>query len=93
VRARRLTDREGSRLAQIVRLGKHGSIIGQAGLQPRAGARPRPHDLRHTFATQTMIDPERTEPMARPAPAQPTPSPADMLSRRDEYGVLAGLIR
>lgn len=28
----------------------------QAGLMPRAGARPRAHDLRHTFATQTMID-------------------------------------
>jgi integrase len=27
-----------------------------AGLRPRAGARPRPHSLRHTFATQTMID-------------------------------------
>jgi integrase len=27
-----------------------------AGLRPRAGARPRPHALRHTFATQTMID-------------------------------------
>ncbi len=28
----------------------------QAGLPTRAGARPRAHDLRHTFATQTMID-------------------------------------
>jgi integrase len=27
-----------------------------AGLPLRAGARPRPHGLRHTFATQTMID-------------------------------------
>jgi integrase len=27
-----------------------------AGLRPRAGAHPRPHALRHTFATQTMID-------------------------------------
>ncbi len=27
-----------------------------AGLQPRAGARPRLHDFRHTFATRTMID-------------------------------------
>ena len=27
-----------------------------AGLRLRAGARPRPHGLRHTFATQTMID-------------------------------------
>ena len=28
----------------------------RAGLRPRAGARPRPHDLRHAFATQSMID-------------------------------------
>lgn len=37
----------------------HGALhqmIGHAGLPVRAGARPRPHDLRHTFATQTMID-------------------------------------
>lgn len=27
-----------------------------AGLQPRAGARPRLHDFRHTFATRTMIE-------------------------------------
>lgn len=39
----------------------------QAGLTPRAGARPRAHDLRHSFATQAMIaayraggDPART---------------------------------
>jgi integrase len=31
-----------------------------AALPPRAGARPRPHDLRHTFATQTMIDAYRS---------------------------------
>lgn len=31
-----------------------------AGLPPRAGARPRPHDLRHTFATQSMIDAYRS---------------------------------
>jgi integrase/recombinase XerD len=31
-----------------------------AGLPVRAGARPRPHDLRHTFATQTMIDAYRS---------------------------------
>lgn len=28
----------------------------RAGLLPRAGARPRQHDLRHAFATQSMID-------------------------------------
>jgi integrase len=32
------------------------SMTGHAGLSPRAGARPRLHDLRHTFATRTMID-------------------------------------
>lgn len=31
-----------------------------AGLPLRAGARPRPHGLRHTFATQTMIDAYRS---------------------------------
>jgi integrase len=31
-----------------------------AGLPLRAGARPRPHDLRHTFATQSMIDAYRS---------------------------------
>jgi integrase len=31
-------------------------MICHAGLPLRAGARPRPHGLRHTFATQTMID-------------------------------------
>jgi len=27
-----------------------------AGLSARPGATPRPHDLRHAFATQTMIE-------------------------------------
>jgi integrase len=35
-------------------------MIRHAGLPLRAGARPRPHDLRHTFATQTMIDAYRS---------------------------------
>jgi integrase len=37
----------------------HGALhqmIGHCSLPVRAGARPRPHDLRHTFATQTMIE-------------------------------------
>ena len=41
----------------------HGALhqmIRHAGLRRRAGARPRPHDLRHTFATQTMIDAYRS---------------------------------
>ena len=32
------------------------SMTKYAGLSPRAGARPRLHDLRHSFATRTMID-------------------------------------
>ena len=35
-------------------------MIRHAGLPTRAGTRPRPHHLRHTFATQTMIDAYRT---------------------------------
>ena len=31
-------------------------MVQHAGLPARAGARPRLHDFRHTFATQTMID-------------------------------------
>jgi integrase len=31
-------------------------MVQHAGLPVRAGARPRLHDFRHTFATQTMID-------------------------------------
>jgi integrase len=41
----------------------HGALhqmIRHAGLPVRAGARPRPHDLRHTFATQTMIEAYRS---------------------------------
>jgi integrase len=41
----------------------HGALhqlIHHAGLPVRGGARPRPHDLRHTFATQSMIDAYRS---------------------------------
>lgn len=31
-------------------------MVQRAGLPARTDARPRPHDLRHSFATQTMID-------------------------------------
>jgi integrase/recombinase XerD len=31
-------------------------IVDHAGLQPRAGARPRVHDLRHSFAVNTLLD-------------------------------------
>lgn len=35
-------------------------MVVQAGLPVRAGARPRLHDFRHTFATHTMIDAYRS---------------------------------
>jgi integrase len=35
-------------------------MVQHAGLPVRAGARPRLHDFRHTFATQTMIDAYRS---------------------------------
>jgi len=36
-------------------------IVDHAGLQPRsAGCRPRPHDLRHTFAVNTVLDAYRS---------------------------------
>jgi integrase len=31
-------------------------LVDHAGLQPRAGARPRVHDLRHSFAVATLLD-------------------------------------
>jgi integrase/recombinase XerD len=32
-------------------------LVGRAGLAPRSAAcRPRPHDLRHTFAVNTLLD-------------------------------------
>ena len=32
-------------------------LVRRAGLQPRSAAcRPRPHDLRHTFAVNTLLD-------------------------------------
>jgi integrase len=37
-------------------------LVRQAGLQPRsARCRPRPHDLRHSFAVQTVLDAYRTD--------------------------------
>jgi integrase/recombinase XerD len=31
-------------------------LVDDAGLQPRAGARPRMHDMRHSFAVSTLLD-------------------------------------
>lgn len=37
-------------------------LVAHAGLTPRSAAcRPRPHDLRHTFAVQTVLDAYRSE--------------------------------
>jgi integrase/recombinase XerD len=37
-------------------------IVARAGLQPRSPAcRPRPHDLRHTFAVNTLLDAYRSD--------------------------------
>ncbi|MBA3746544.1 MAG: tyrosine-type recombinase/integrase [Solirubrobacterales bacterium] len=37
-------------------------IVGHAGLRPRsAGCRPRPHDLRHTFAVTAILDAYRSD--------------------------------
>ncbi len=47
-RAGRITTRRAR--AMFARLVEH------AGLQPRAGARPRVHDLRHSFAVATLLD-------------------------------------
>lgn len=42
------------------RAGFH-AMTQQAGLPLRAGAKPRPHDLRHAFATRTMIEAYRAD--------------------------------
>ncbi|MBP6997902.1 MAG: tyrosine-type recombinase/integrase [Phycicoccus sp.] len=47
---------QGTALAYGTAQGAFHQMTQRAGLPPRAGARPRPHDLRHTFATQSMID-------------------------------------
>jgi len=37
-------------------------IVAHAGLMPRStGCRPRPHDLRHTFAVNTLLDAYRDD--------------------------------
>jgi integrase len=37
-------------------------IVAHAGLHPRSiNCRPRPHDLRHTFAVNTLLDAYRTD--------------------------------
>ena len=50
---------------RLLYCGVHGTflrLVRQAGLQPRSAAcRPRPHDLRHSFAVRTVLDAYRTD--------------------------------
>lgn len=49
----------GSRLSNSSLYAAFGQLLGQAGLVPPAGSRtrrPRPHDLRHSFAVATLLD-------------------------------------
>ena len=47
---------KGTAISEHTAQGAFHQMVQHAGLPPRAGARPRLHDFRHTFATQTMID-------------------------------------
>lgn len=55
-----LTTRRGTTVPDSNAHGAFHQMTQHAGLPVRAGARPRPHDLRHTFATQTMIEAYRS---------------------------------
>lgn len=55
-----LTTRKGTAVPDSNAHGAFHLMTQQAGLPVRAGARPRPHDLRHTFATRAMIEAYRT---------------------------------
>lgn len=55
-----LTTRKGTSVPESNARGAFHRMTQHAGLQVRAGARPRPHDLRHTFATQSMIEAYRS---------------------------------
>lgn len=47
----------GSRLINVNVNATFVKLVGRAGLAPRsASCRPRPHDLRHTFAVRTLLD-------------------------------------
>jgi integrase len=47
---------KGTAINEHTAQGAFHQMVQHAGLPARAGARPRLHDFRHTFATQTMID-------------------------------------
>lgn len=55
-----LVTRKGTAMPDSAAHGALHQMVLHAGLPPRAGARPRPHDLRHTFATRSMIDAYRS---------------------------------
>lgn len=55
-----LTTRRGTPLPERDASGSFHRMTQQAELPVRAGARPRPHDLRHSFATQAMIQAYRS---------------------------------
>lgn len=52
--------RKGTALHERTAHGAFHQMVQRAGLPARTTARPRPHDLRHSFATQTMIDAYRS---------------------------------
>lgn len=55
-----LTTGKGTAVPESNARGAFHRMTQHAGLSVRAGARPRPHDLRHTFATRTMIEAYRS---------------------------------
>lgn len=52
--------RQGTAVNEHTAQGAFHQMVRHAGLPVRAGTRPRLHDFRHTFATQTMIDAYRS---------------------------------
>lgn len=55
-----LTTGKGTRVPESNARGAFHAMTQHADLPSRAGARPRPHDLRHAFTTQTMIEAYRS---------------------------------
>jgi integrase/recombinase XerD len=52
-----LVSTPGHRLINVDVNSTFGTLVGRAGLAPRsASCRPRPHDLRHSFAVATLLD-------------------------------------
>ena len=51
-----LTTGKGTKVPESNARGAFHAMTQHAGLPARTGARPRPHDLRHTFTTRTMVE-------------------------------------